>query len=95
MATVSHFFYYFYQPSLGLFQPGTSRTWMWGPWPWADKGVVVTAHPFNASTQDRTLMATDVKIRTIGYDYYLVATIRNVGQDPIMIYWVYLSVIGP
>jgi hypothetical protein len=95
LATVNHFFYYAYHPNLGLFYPGTARTWMWGPWPWSDKGVVVTAHPFNASTQDRALTATDVQIRTIGYDYYLVATIRNVGKDPLMIYWIYLSVIGP
>jgi hypothetical protein len=95
MATVNHYFYYFYHPNLGLFNPGTARTWMWGPWPWSDKGVVVTAHAFNASTQDRALAVTDVQIRTIGYDYYLVATVRNVGRDPLMIYWVYLSVVGP
>lgn len=101
MATVSHFQYQHYAPGSPGFvlQPGGSHGWTWGPWPWAVKGVLVTAHPFDLSTANRALTVTDVQLRTTPNqpvaDKWLHATIRNVGSDPIVIYNVALDVIAP
>ena len=62
-------------------------------------GVLVTAHPFDLSTDNRALTVTDVELHTtpnqpVG-DKWLHATIRNVGQDSIGIYTVILVVIAP
>ena len=56
MATVSHYEYTKYDGT--LFYPGTARTLAWGPWPFAVKGIVVTAHPFDLSTAYRALTVT-------------------------------------
>jgi hypothetical protein len=58
MATVNHWEYTQYDGS--VFYPGTSRTLAWGPWPFAVKGIVVTAHPFDLSTAYRALTVTDI-----------------------------------
>jgi hypothetical protein len=97
MATVSHYEYTFYNGT--LFYPGTARTWVWGPWPWAVKGILVTAHPFDLSTAYRALTVTDVQLRTTPAqpvaDKWLYATVRNVGSDSIAIYYVALDLIAP
>jgi hypothetical protein len=92
LATVSLYHYTFYSPP-SLFYPGTERRVSFGPWPWYGKAVVVTAHPFDASNQDRTLV-TDVSVRTTP-DHFVVVTVRNVGVNAIAIYYIDLAVIEP
>ena len=97
MATVSHYEYTKYDGT--LFYPGTTRLLAWGPWPFAVKGIVVTAHPFDLSTAYRGLTVTDIELRTSPAqpvaDKWLYATVHNVGPDPIAIYYVSLDVIAP
>jgi hypothetical protein len=97
MATVNHWEYTQYDGS--VFYPGTSRTLGWGPWPFAVKGIVVTAHPFDLSTAYRALTVTDIELRTTPAepvaDKWLYATVRNVGSDSIVIWYVSLDVIAP
>lgn len=97
MATVIHWEYTFYDGS--LFHPGTARVVTFGPWSWAVKGVLVTAHPFDLSTAHRALTVTDVQLRTTpaqpAADKWLRATVRNVGSDAIAIYYVSVDVIAP
>jgi hypothetical protein len=97
MAAVSHYEYTKYDGR--FFYPGEARVLGWGPWPFAVKGVFVTAHPFDLSTSYRALTVTDLELRTtpaqpVG-DKWLYATVRNVGSDPIAIYYISLDVIGP
>jgi hypothetical protein len=96
MATVSHFQYSLSGVGLPV---GAAHTWTWGPWPWAIKGVLVTAHPFDLSNANRAMTVTDVQLRTtpnqpVG-DKWVRATIRNVGADNIGIYNIALDVIAP
>jgi hypothetical protein len=97
LATVSHWEYTQYDGT--SFPPGTTRTLAWGPWPWAVKGVIVTAHPFDLSTAYRALTVDDIELRTTPAtpvaDKWLYATVRNVGSDPIVIWYVSLDVIAP
>lgn len=97
MATVSHYEYTMFD---GMpFNPGEVRSLTQGPWPWAVKGIVVTAHPFDLSTAFRALQVTDLTLRTtpaqpVG-DKWLDYTVSNVGSDPIVIYYIALDVVGP
>jgi hypothetical protein len=97
MATVSHYEYTMYDGS--VFYPGTAKYLTSGPWPWAVKGIVVTAHPFDLSTAYRTLKTSDIQLRTTPAqpvaDKWLDFTVRNVGQDSIVIYYIALDVISP
>jgi hypothetical protein len=97
MATVACYTYHKYD--LQGFLPGQVRNWRYGPFDWGGKAVVATAHPFNLSTDFRTLTVTETSIWTTPNqpvaDQYLGITIRNVGRDPITIYQVALGVIGP
>jgi hypothetical protein len=97
MATVNYYQYEHLEK--GGFQPGTEVTWWFGPWPWIKKGVAVTAQPFDLSTADRALAVTEIRVRTVPAqptgDEYVYATIRNVGHDPIVIYYISLIEIAP
>lgn len=97
MATVSYYQYEHYEPA--GFQPGASVTWWFGPWDWIKKGVVVTAQPFDLSTADRALEVTNTWVRTTPAsptgDEWVYATIRNIGPDPIVIYYISLVEIAP
>jgi hypothetical protein len=92
MAQVNH--YEYHQYDLPPFQPGTARTRWYGPWPWTFKGVVVTAAPFNAAADHRALEVTDVQVLSEpaepSGDLYVSATFRNVGLDPIVLWYVTL-----
>jgi hypothetical protein len=97
MPTVKHYRYDHLQP--GGFQPGTQVRWAFGPWNWAVNGVVVTAHPFDLSTADRALVVTEVRLRSrpgqpVGQKF-VEATIRNVGTDPVVIYYIAVIEILP
>lgn len=97
LATVKHYQYSHYNGT--SFPPGAVHTWTFGPWPWTQKGVVVTAQPFTLSTANRALEVTNVRVRTTpaqpAADEFVVANVRNVGQDPIVIYNISLVEIGP
>ena len=97
MATLNHYQYTHYNGS--AFQPGDEHRWTFGPWNWRQKAVVLTAQPFDLSTADRTLAVTDLRVRTVpaqpAADHYVEATIRNVGRDAIVIYYMSLVEIGP
>ena len=92
MATVNVMQYEKYEPN--GFQPGATVTWFWGPWDWQKKGVTVTAHPFDTSTSDRALAVTEIRRHNTpasgAADKWVEATVRNVGKDPIYIYYVTL-----
>lgn len=97
MATVAHYEYTLYDGN--PFNPGTFKNLTQGPWPWAVKGIVVTPHPFDLSTSYRALEVTNLKLRTTpaqpAADKWLDYTVRNVGSDPIYIYYIALDVISP
>jgi hypothetical protein len=94
MATVSLYHITVYTPPY-LFYPGTERRHSFGPWPWYNKAVAVTVHPFDATNQDRTLVA-DVSVRTTtAQNEFLNVIVRNVGRDAIAIYYIDLAEIGP
>ena len=99
VATVALYHYEFYEPSGSGFPPGSARTWWFGPWDWYKKAVVVTAMPFDFSTENRELKVTDISLRTTpnqpAADKYVVATVRNVGQDTVLIYYIELAEIAP
>jgi hypothetical protein len=102
VATVALYHYEFSEPPSG-FPPGSARTLWFGPWDWNKKAVVVTAMPFDASTSNRELKVTDISLRTTpnrrpktnAADKYVVATVRNVGQDTVIVYYIELAEIAP
>jgi hypothetical protein len=79
------------------FAPGQVRTWE-HDWPgglWFGKAVVVTAQPFDASGQNRSLTVTNVS--HISRDYNerrLRYTIQNNGVDTVIIYYVFIGIIA-
>jgi hypothetical protein len=97
VATVALYHYDHYEPS--GFPPRSARTYWYGPWQWIGKAVVVTAIPFDLSTSNRELKVTDISLRTTpnkpAADKYVVATVRNVGQDTVIIYCIELAEIAP
>jgi hypothetical protein len=94
LATVSFYHYEFYNPQVP-FYPGTERRHSFGPRSWYQRAVAATAHPFDATNQDRTLV-TDVSVRTTtAGSEFINVTVRNVGRDTIAIYYVDLAEIGP
>lgn len=94
MATVSFYHYTFYDLQLP-FYPGTERRHSFGPRSWYQRAVAVTAHPFDATDQDRMLVA-DVSVRTTtAGSEYINVTVRNVGRDALVIYYIDLAEIGP
>jgi hypothetical protein len=97
MATVNNYQYTHYNGT--AFNPGATHTWTFGPWPWRQKGVVATALPFSLSTADRALTVSEVRLRTTpaqpAGDEWVEIDVRNVGRDPIVIYYISLIEIGP
>jgi hypothetical protein len=95
MATVAHYQYDFLD-SVG-FAPGEVRIWRFGPFSWFRKAVVATAQPFSLSTQDRTL-TTEINLQTTpnspAGDEWVNVTVRNIGVDTIVIYYITLGVIA-
>ena len=92
MATVS---FYQYQFSSQGFYPGTERRHSFGPSPGSLMAIAVTAHPYDAENQNRTLV-TDVSMQTTTIQsYYVNVVVRNVGKDKIAIYYINLAAIGP
>jgi hypothetical protein len=89
MATLLHFELYYYYP--GGFYPGQTHTHRYRR-DWFRQAVVATAQPFAASNSDRTL-TTELSLRTTP-DQLVEVTIRNVGRDPMFIYYVTLEVMG-
>ena len=92
MATVS---FYQYQYATSGFYPGTERRHSFGPSPTSLKAIAVTAHPFDAENQNRTLV-TDVSVQTTTQQsHYVNVVVRNVGRDMVGIYYINLAAIGP
>ncbi|MFG2997783.1 hypothetical protein [Streptomyces sp. NPDC048340] len=92
MANLAHFHYEFFEQ--GGFDPGATRSYVIGPWPWNQSAVVVSAHPFDAPGQDRALDVTEVRRRTTP-DQFLEFTVRNVGRDRALIWYVEIGLISP
>lgn len=97
MATVNVYRYDFYVPE--GFQPGDERGTAFGPWTWFGKAAVWTVQPFSLSTSTRTLEITHVRGRTApgepaGREYVYVY-VRNLGPDPVVIWYLFLGVIAP
>jgi hypothetical protein len=97
MATVSHYRYDFYLPQ--GFQPGEERGWSFGPWNWGGKALAWTVRPFNLSTSTRTMAVTSVRARStpgpIAGQEYVEVYVRNLGPDPIVIWYLWLGIIEP
>jgi hypothetical protein len=93
VATVQHFRYDFL--TAGGFLPGQRRqvTFAEGPF-FRFKASVLTAQPFEASNQDRTLQVTDIRARTTGLGQELNLIVENVGVDTVIIWYVLLGVIA-
>ncbi|MGC5173200.1 hypothetical protein ACLQ2Q_21370 [Microbacterium sp. DT81.1] len=81
------------------FNPGDEVVWWFGPWEWWKHGVVVTAHPFNASSSNRSLEVVHTRSESYPGDpeghRLIVATVRNTGPDPIMIFYLTVTDIAP
>jgi hypothetical protein len=97
MATVNTYQYEHYDGN--PFNPGQEAVWAFGPWPWTRHGVVVTAHPFDLSTSNRSLEVVHTRLATHpgepAGEKFVVATIRNNGPDTLYIYYVTLTDIVP
>jgi len=99
LATLDVYRFDLYNPNVGPLVPGASRSY-WSEWNlWPDKGVSVTAHPFDAWGQNREIAVTHVGMRSYGLanpnaspTQYLNFTLTNTGQDNIVIYWVHIAV---
>lgn len=92
MATVQHFRYDFLVPE--GFPPGQRRRMTFAESSdFRFKASVLTAQPFEASNQDRTLQVTDIRARTTGLGQELNLTIENVGVDTVIIWYLLLGVI--
>jgi hypothetical protein len=87
VATVDHTHYEF--SVVGGFPPGAERVVTIGPFASDQRAVVVTARPFDATGQDRTLTVREIRFRTTGpANVFVIASVRNVGIDTIFIYYV-------
>ena len=97
MATVQ-WFRFDYLDNTG-FAPGQTRLWRHteqGSF-YFGKSIVVTAQPFDASNQSRALTVTEVRHGSLGSgpgQRYIEYTIRNVGVDTIVIYYVFFGVVA-
>lgn len=79
------------------FGPGQVRTWQydWAGGQWAGKAVVVTAQPFDASGQNRSLTVTNVSHLSLDYNQRrLRFTVQNNGVDNVVIYYVFMGIIA-
>jgi hypothetical protein len=78
------------------FAPGQTRSWEHGPFNPFGRALVVTAQPFDASSQDRTLVVTEIRHRSTDFNQRFIGyTIRNTGVDTVIIYYVFLGWISP
>ena len=96
MASVQWYRFDFLDDQPGRFQPGQTRTWEidWAGGQFFGKAVVITAQPFDASNQDRSLTVTNVSLRsTDAQERNLLFTIQNNGPNTIVIYYVFMGVI--
>jgi hypothetical protein len=93
MATTAHYHYELYENGTP-FNPGTSRSYYFGPFAWGRAAVTAMAHPFDATGQNRSLSVTSVRRRTTPSEY-LEVTVSNTGPDPAYIWYVELGVINP
>lgn len=104
MATLNRYTYDYYEGGTA-FAPGQTRSYCFGgppasdpngPWfDWFRKAVVASAEPFDATGQSRTL--TIEQIRHLSVDAgkrYACITIRNIGVNPIYIWYVTLAVVS-
>jgi len=97
MATVQWFRYDFLD-NVG-FAPGQTRTWRHGETGdfYFGKSIVVTAEPFDASRQNLALVVSEVRHGSVDAgpgNRFLEYTIRNVGADTVIIYYVFWGVIA-
>jgi hypothetical protein len=93
MASVFHFGPYEWYKGTA-FLPGQEHTWWFGPFDWRQKAVVITAHPFDATGSNRRLSVTYIDSQTTP-DRYINCRIRNIGPDPIYIYYIYVGGTAP
>lgn len=92
MATVNHFFYEF--TVSGGFAPGAAQLITLGPFDWKRKAVIATAQPFDAASSNRTLSVTATDMQTTPTQFFH-ATVRNIGQDTIFIYYLSVAEVAP
>jgi hypothetical protein len=84
MASVFAWKYDYVAPQPGWVAPGAEFTRSYGPAPWTNGAVAVTAVPFRVSPVGQTaatLEVTRVLLRRSGEDRWLVVTIKNHGPD--------------
>jgi hypothetical protein len=103
MTTVNHYTYDYYEGGTP-FAPGQTRSYFYGgplgdpnaPWfDWHKKAVVVSAQPFDASAQSRTLVVEQVAHVSVDTGRrYVSITIRNTGSAPTYIWYVTLGVVS-
>jgi hypothetical protein len=78
------------------FQPGQEHLLQSGPFNWGQRNVTVTAHPFDLSTAiDRRLRVIDIQSYWSAPNHYIRFRVRNVGTEPIMIYYIYIGGTAP
>jgi hypothetical protein len=95
MASTFHFGPYTYYTGTP-FQPGQEHTWRGGPYDWRQKTVIATAHPFDLSTaKDRRLRVVSIESFWSAPYHYIDFTVRNVGTELTMIYYVYIGGTAP
>jgi hypothetical protein len=94
VATVDHQHFVF--SVTGGFPPGSERVVTIGPFDFDQSAVVVTARPFDATGQDRTLTVREIRFRTTGLpNQFVIAFVRNVGINTIFTYFVEFVRIRP
>jgi hypothetical protein len=94
MATINHFGPYL--STNDNFQPGETAEYYFGEFPWSDKTVVVTAHPF--ANTDQSVSVTKVRLNELSSPQgvgTVYVTIRNEGNNILTGYSLWLTVIGP
>jgi hypothetical protein len=97
MATVQVYGPYWYIPNVNTgWPPGTNWYAWWGPWPASSDGTVtVTAHP-QAAGGNRRIAA----VETVSYvdnhnERYIECTLRNTGEETILVFFAYVSLLQP
>jgi hypothetical protein len=98
MATVQHLKFTLVDPTAGGLPPGQEQGWAFAEDAFfKDKAVVVTVQPNEFNNLDRTIEVTS-RFRTTapsGPSQQLQFTVKNVGIDPIVIYFLLLGTIEP